>query len=144
MVLADTVVLGVMDPVPLPVLLDEGVGVPVPLLLPVELELAPLDKEVVGLAEIVEVPLLEGVLVGDGVPDTVGFTTATAAALLEEVEVAVGVREGVGDGVLEGSGSVGVDETLAPGLDVEEGEGDLEEEGLGVEVLEEEGLGVGV
>ena len=68
-VLCDTVVLGVREGVPLPVLLEDGVGVPVELSLPLLLGVAPVVNEEVGLGEMVEV--LEGRVdvVGEGVAD---------------------------------------------------------------------------
>ena len=59
-VLPDSVVLGVLEAVPLLVPLGEGVGVPEVLSLPVALGLDPEVREDVGEAEMVEVPVGEG------------------------------------------------------------------------------------
>jgi hypothetical protein len=68
-VLCDTVVLGVCEAVPLPVLLEDGVGVPVALSLPLLLGVTPVVNEEVGLGEIVEVPEGRVDVVGEGVAD---------------------------------------------------------------------------
>jgi hypothetical protein len=75
--LCDTVVLGVREAVPLLVGLEEGVGVPVPLLLPVALGLDPVVREDVGEAEMVGVPVGEG---GGGVGDCVAGGGSGCAA----------------------------------------------------------------
>ena len=59
-VLPDSVVLGVLEAVPLLVPLDEGVGVPEVLSLPVALGLDPEVREDVGEAEMGAVPVGEG------------------------------------------------------------------------------------
>ncbi len=58
--LPDSVVVGVVDPVPLPVELEEGVGVLVPLSLPVALGLVPTERVAVGLAVGVGLSVPEG------------------------------------------------------------------------------------
>ena len=68
-VLCDAVVLGVREAVPLPVLLEDGVGVPVALSLPLLLGVTPVVNEEVGLGEIVEVPEGRVDVVGEGVAD---------------------------------------------------------------------------